>query len=165
MSTPQRSPSADAVAEGAARFGEVHERLRAEVEAAPAGLLGWVPGPAMNSITTIVVHLLGAEAETLQVVAGMECNRDRAAEFRVVAESRERLLSRLDEADALLQISASMITSDDLIAERSLPTLPAAGTRSGLEWLVGNYGHAREHLGHLTMTRQLWSTHHDWTPD
>jgi hypothetical protein len=160
MSTPQRSPSADAVAELAALFGQVHEQLRAEVEAAPAALLGWVPGPEMNSVTTIVVHLLGSEAETLQVVAGIEGNRDRPAEFRIVAESKERLLSRLDRADALLQVTASTITFDDLVARRSLPTLPAADTRSGLEWLVTNYGHAREHLGHLTMTRQLWSTDH-----
>ncbi len=38
----------------------------------------------------------------------------------------------------------------------SLPTLPAEERRSGLTWLAGNYGHAREHVGHIQLTAQLY---------
>jgi len=37
----------------------------------------------------------------------------------------------------------------------TLPTLAATDRRSGLMWIIGNYGHAREHLGHIQLTRQL----------
>ena len=68
-------------------------------------------------------------------------------------------------ADILHELSAA----DDLIAELqseigpgrlrtflALPTLPVDERRSGLTWLVGNYGHGREHIGHIQMTKQLY---------
>jgi hypothetical protein len=44
---------------------------------------------------------------------------------------------------------------EDLAARCSLPTLPEHERRTGLAWLLGNYGHAREHLGQLLLTKQL----------
>jgi len=38
----------------------------------------------------------------------------------------------------------------------ALPTLPVDERRSGLTWLVGNYGHGREHVGQIQLTRQLY---------
>jgi hypothetical protein len=50
------------------------------------------------------------------------------------------------------------LTADRLDALVSLPTLAAEERRSGLTWLVGNYGHAREHVGHIQLTRQLYQS-------
>jgi hypothetical protein len=37
----------------------------------------------------------------------------------------------------------------------ALPTLPADEKRPAMTWLIANYGHAREHLGQLLLTKQL----------
>jgi hypothetical protein len=38
----------------------------------------------------------------------------------------------------------------------ALPTLPRQDLRSGLTWLVGNYGHVQQHVGHIQLTKQLY---------
>jgi hypothetical protein len=49
----------------------------------------------------------------------------------------------------------SLIDRERLAASVSLPTLPADDRRSGLAWLLGNYGHAREHVGEIRVTWEL----------
>ena len=49
---------------------------------------------------------------------------------------------------------APRITAEDLAAVRP------RGERTpetGLHWLLTNYGHAREHLGHIQLTKQLYA--------
>jgi hypothetical protein len=97
------------------------------------------------------VHTLGSEAEVYRLVAELPSQRDREAEFKV-AEDEADLLTKLDEADALI---------DDLAARVSAESLDAVHSRgdrapqTGLHWLVTNYGHAREHLAHIQLTKQL----------
>jgi hypothetical protein len=79
--------------------------------------------------------------------------RDRDAEFVVRPTTAADLLARLDEADALLEGHAAAITADDLASMRERPD---RGTRSGRYWLFSNYGHAREHLAHMQLTKQLY---------
>ena len=65
------------------------------------------------------------------------------------------MLQLLDDADDLITELESQIDASRLRAEFPLPTLPAEEVRSGLTWLVGNYGHAKEHVGHIQLTKQL----------
>jgi hypothetical protein len=78
--------------------------------------------------------------------------RDRDAEFLARAATADELLRRLDEADAYLDGMAAGITADDLAAMRPRGDRPP---QSGLHWLLSNYGHAREHLAHIQLTKQL----------
>jgi hypothetical protein len=100
--------------------------------------------------------MVGSESETLRCVAGVLCTRDRDGEFsrghRAVAE----IVDELRGADELIATLRSEIGPHRLRAVMALPTLPAAERRSGLTWLVGNYGHAREHVGHIQLTKQLY---------
>jgi hypothetical protein len=100
--------------------------------------------------------MVGSESETLRCVAGVLCTRDRDGEFsrghRAVAE----IVDELRGADELIATLRSEIGPHRLRAVMALPTLPAAERRSGLTWLVGNYGHAREHVGHIELTKQLY---------
>jgi hypothetical protein len=99
------------------------------------------------------VHTLGSEAEVYRVVAGVSGSRDRPAEFRATAETPEELIRQLDEADAFIDDLAAQISAEDLMAEKPRGDRPP---QTGTHWLLTNYGHAREHLAHIELTRQLY---------
>jgi hypothetical protein len=136
----------------AALYGMVHDKLRDVIEGLDDEALNWSPGPEMNSIAVLVTHTLGSELDTLHRVRAIEADRDRDAEFAVTGATRAELLAALDRADERLAEHAAAITEDDLASRRK-------GVRSqeqsGLYWLLFNYGHAREHLGHVELTVQL----------
>jgi DinB superfamily len=140
-----------------ALFRQLHQQLREELADLPDAACNWVPTPGANSIGTIVTHTLGSEEETLRCVAGLGWDRDRDAEFVGHPLTRRDVLQLLDRADAVLSELAPRIDEARVRAEISLPTLPAEEIRSGLTWLIGNYGHAREHLGQIQLTKQLSS--------
>ena len=102
-------------------FAQLHAQVRVEVKGLDDDALNWSPGADANSIATIVIHLVGSEAETLRAVAGVPGARDREAELAPATRSPAEVLG-------------------------------------ALAWLVGNYGHAREHVGHIQLTKQLYVT-------
>ena len=138
----------------AEQFQVVHGLLRDEVRDLSVEELNWKPAPETNSIAVLVVHTLGSEAEVLRVAANVPGERDRPAEFRVTANNAEELLREIDQADAYIEAVAPRITADDLAAERPRGDRPP---ETGLHWLLTNYGHAREHLGHIQLTKQLYA--------
>jgi hypothetical protein len=142
------------VAEIADGFQTVHSQLRDEVRDCSPEELNWQPAPETNSIAVLVVHTLGSEAEVLRVAASVPGERDRPAEFRVTASEATELIKEIDEADSYLEAMAPRITAADLAAERPRGDRPA---QTCLHWLVTNYGHAREHLAHIQLTRQLYA--------
>ena len=137
-------------------FRQLHQELRDEVAGLTDDALNWVPTPGANSIATIVTHLVGSETETLRSVAGVACERDRDAEFAQRRRTSADLLLLLDEADGLLVEVWPRMERRRLTAEIPLPTLPSDELRPGLTWLVANYGHAREHVGQVQLTNQLY---------
>jgi DinB superfamily len=139
-----------------ALFLQLHRQLRDVVSGLDADALNWVPTPGANSIATIITHVVGSEAETLRSLAGLACDRDREAEFEVRESTRDQVLELLDEADDLIAAVTALIGVERLESGLTLPTLPVDEARLGLTWLVGNYGHAKEHLGHVELTRQLY---------
>ena len=139
-----------------ALFHQLHQQLRDELTGFDDDAINWVPAPGANSIATIVTHLIGSEAETLRSVAGVECERDRDAEFVGRRLTVGEVIGLLGAADSLATDLAPLVDSKRLDATFPLPTLPAEEIRPGLTWLVGNYGHAREHVGHVQLTKQLW---------
>jgi hypothetical protein len=143
-----------------ALFVQLHEELSAAIRALDADGLNFVPCAGANSIATITTHLLGSEAETIRTVAGMHSNRSRDSEFQMGEQTPQALLDQIEEADRLLSMCAPALTDERLAAQLSLPTLPPEETRPGVTWLVGNLGHAREHMGHLAITRQLYQSRH-----
>ena len=130
-----------------ALFHQVHVQLRDELNGLDENALNWVPTRGANSISTVVIHLVGSEAETLRCVAGLPCERDREAEFVGSKLTMGEVLDLIDGADDLVAATTPRIDPDRLSSIFALPTLPAEEVRTGLTWLVGNYGHAREHLG------------------
>jgi hypothetical protein len=138
----------------AEQFQVVHGQLRDEVRDLSVDELNWKPAPDTNSIAVLVVHTLGSEAEVLRVAAKAPNVRDRDAEFRVSDLTAEDLVRELDQADSYLEAMAPRITVENLAEALPRGDRPP---ETGLHWLVTNYGHAREHLAHIQLTKQLYA--------
>ena len=94
--------------------------------------------------------------ETVRCVAGLVDQRDRDAEFSHPWQTEAQVANTLEEADHLIDTVGPLIDGDGLRARIALPTLAPEDRRPGLTWLVGNYGHAREHVGQIQLTQQLY---------
>jgi len=137
-----------------ALFHDVHDKLRQQVRGLDRGTLNWKPLPLANSIAVLVVHTLGAEREMIRAVRSLSTERDRESEFRAEAESAD-LLTLLDEVERELDEHLDALTAADLMELRPRGDRPP---RSGMEWLLSNYGHAREHLAQVELTKQLYDS-------
>jgi hypothetical protein len=73
----------------------------------------------MNSISTLIVHMLASEAELLRSVLGLPHSRHREAEFGTQSYSCDHLLRLLDAADADLETLGPRLTEQDLQASSS----------------------------------------------
>lgn len=141
-----------------ALYHGVHQELRNELQDVDGEAIDWIPGPETNSISTLVVHLLESEAEMLRSVRGLPSGRDRSAEFATHSTTLGELLHRIDAADADLDLLGGGIGPQDLRAWRERPN--KSMPQPGIFWLLRNYGHAREHLAHLQLTKQLYGFAH-----
>jgi hypothetical protein len=133
-------------------FHEVHRGIRDQVEGADREALNWKPHPDANSVAILVVHTLGSEREMIRAVRLLSTERDRSAEFKAEAEAAD-LLALLDRADRELDDHVGALTAADLTEMRPRGDRPP---KPGLEWLLSNYGHAREHLAQIQLTKQLY---------
>lgn len=136
------------------QFKVVHQNLRDQVAGVSTEELNWKPAPDTNSIAALIVHTLGSEAEVYRSAASIAGTRDRPAEFLATANTPEELTAQLDAADAYIDGLAAQITAEDLLADKLRGDRPP---ETGFHWLLTNYGHAREHLAQIQLTRQLYA--------
>ena len=132
----------------------VHDSLREHVRGLDHGTLNWRPLPKSNSIAVLVTHTLGSEREMIRALRLQPTDRDRESEFKVELEAAD-LLGMLDQADRELDQHLAALTPEDLMELRPRGDRPA---RPGIQWLLANYGHAREHLAQLELTKQLYDS-------
>jgi hypothetical protein len=137
-----------------ALYHSVHEQMREHVRGMDRGTLNWKPLPLANSIAVLVVHTLGSEREMIRALRSLTTERDRPGEFRAEVEADE-LLALLDQADRELDEQLGALTAADLTEMRPRGDRPP---RPGLDWLVSNHGHAREHLAQIELTKQLYDS-------
>jgi len=135
-------------------YRDVHDKLREQVRDLDHGTLNWRPLPKANSIAVLVTHSLGSEMEMLRALRQVSSDRDRDSEFKVEAEAAD-LLALLDQADRNLDEHINALTAADLTEMRPRGDRPP---RPGIEWLVSNYGHAREHLAQIELTKQIYDS-------
>ena len=137
-----------------AQFRAVHAQMRDLVRGMDHGTLNWKPLPLANSVAVLIVHTLGSEREMIRAVRSLTTERDRPAEFKAEAEAAG-LVAMLDEADRELDEHLGALTRADLTELRPRGDRPP---RPGLEWLLTNYGHTREHLAQIELTKQLYDS-------
>jgi hypothetical protein len=131
-----------------------HRQLREEVAGLDAEALNWTPGPETSSIGTIIMHALGAEAEMLRNLLGIPTERDRDAEFASQVHQPEFIQQLLADAEAGWEQLAPHLGEAEFRTLVPRPNKPIP--QSGLFWLVRNYGHLREHVAQVMLTRQLY---------
>ncbi len=137
-----------------ALYRDVHEKFREQVRGLDHGTLNWSPLPKANSIAVLVTHSIGSEVEMLRSLRMIATERDRESEFKVESESAD-LLVLIDQADRELDEHLGALTAADLTEERPRGDRPP---RPGIQWLISNYGHAREHLAQIELTKQLYDS-------
>jgi len=135
-------------------YHSVHDLMREQVRGIDSDTLNWKPLPLANSIAVLIVHSLAAERDALRAVRLLTSERDREAEFKSKLDA-EDLLALLDQADRELGELRGAMTAADLTEMRRRQDRPP---KLGLEWLLSNYGHAREHLAQMELTKQLYDS-------
>ncbi len=132
----------------------MHAEIGQVISGLPRPALDWSPGPEMNSLAVLVVHLTGAERYWIgDVIAAVPSGRDREAEFHVHSLDAAALQARLDDSLAYVRSVLDQLSLEDLAAERLSP-------RDGKTFTVGNVllrvlKHTALHTGHIELTRQL----------
>ena len=82
-------------------LGELHREVVKALDSLPAEALDWSPGPEMNSLSVLAVHLMGAERYWFgDVIQGDPSFRNREAEFQVKGLDAAALKQRLADLDA-----------------------------------------------------------------
>ena len=135
--------------------------LRKAVEGLPEEAVNWEPaGDDTNSIAVLTIHNLHSTRSWISIAVGAPLpDRDRDLEFDARAENAAELLSLIDDVGsqilALLDVAGDIDWAENrrthLRPDPELPNyVPAAyGIMHAVE-------HFSQHVGHVTLTRQLW---------
>jgi uncharacterized damage-inducible protein DinB len=134
------------------RFSELHTDIERAVDGIPSESLDWIPGPNMNSINVLVVHLAGAERYWIEVALNEPPERDREAEFQTEGLSVEELKVHLASADEYARQALARLSISDLEAVRLSPRNVKKFT---IGWCLAHaFEHTALHTGHIQSTRQ-----------
>lgn len=132
-----------------------HQNWRELVQAVETTCLDWVPGKEMNSIATLALHSCGAELFLLSTAVGEALDRDRAAEFTTATDANG-LLELIDRTEASSDALLDRLQPGDLSEVRSPANDRLGRQLPGSWWLLHAAEHHSEHLGHASITRQLY---------
>jgi uncharacterized damage-inducible protein DinB len=136
------------------RFSELHREIEKAVDGISAEALDWAPGPEMNSIAALVVHLAGAEHYWIGMALNEPPGRDREAEFRTQGVGAEALKAHLVSADEYARKALARFSLPDLEVIRQSPRNDKTFTAG---WCLAHaLEHTALHSGHIQLTRQLW---------
>ena len=137
------------------RLDELHMDAIRSIDGLPLEALDWIPGPNMNSLCVLIVHLTGAEGYWLGDVVGQDpSDRDREGEFLARELDEITLKERLSDSTTYARDLLETLTLDDLDSNR---TSPRDGRAFTVAWSIFHaLEHTAIHVGHIQMVRQLW---------
>ena len=137
------------------RLEALHSHIERAIEGLSQAALDWVPGPDMNSLCVLVIHVAGAERYWVgDVVARDPSGRDRDAEFRASGLDAATLRKRLRDALAYSRGVSESLTLQDL---ETLRISPRDGKEFTVAWALAHaLEHTAMHVGHIQIMRQLW---------
>ncbi len=136
-------------------LGELHGEILKALDELPAEALDWVPGPEMNSLSVLIMHLTGAERYWIgDVVQGDPSFRNRDAEFQVKGMDAAALKKRVADLDAYEEAAFEKLRLRDLDAVR---VSPRDGREVTVAWaLLHPLQHTAQHVGHIQILKQQW---------
>ena len=135
--------------------------LRPAIDGATADALNWRPaGDDTNSIAVLAVHVMNSTRMWVSVATGATLpDRDRASEFVATTPSAAELQTMVDRLGADCAALLDKAGEVDWSALRQTHPRPRPGASeevTGAFALVHAFGHLREHVGQMLLTRQLW---------
>ena len=113
------------------RFRELHSDIAKAIENLSVEALDWIPGPEMNPINVLVVHLTGAERYWIGVALYDPPERDREAEFRTEGLSTDELKVHIDSAGDYARQALARLSLPVLEAPRLSRVLPKQSRSDG----------------------------------
>jgi uncharacterized damage-inducible protein DinB len=139
-------------------LGELRDQVESLLEGLPQEALDWRPIEgagelATNSLTAMVVHLVGSEAHWMkEVIAGKKIVRDRDAEFVTKGLNVSELQAQIGAAGKVTMEILSALTEKQLEESREWRERSVS-----VRWCILHViEHYAQHLGHMQLTRQLW---------
>ena len=132
--------------------------MRAAIDGLPPDALNWRPaGDGTNSIAVLATHSLTSTREWLSVAVGEPPpERDRDSEFEASARDAGELLALVD---GLFEECLSLVDKSRTVDWTALRSQwdPDTGVQLLAAWaLLHALEHLREHVGQISLTRQLW---------
>ncbi|MCH7999684.1 MAG: DinB family protein [Chloroflexi bacterium] len=128
--------------------------IHAAIDGLPTDALNWRPAPEdTNSIAVLAIHSLTSTRHWLCVAVDEPLpSRDRDAEFEATARKPAELLHFVDSATA---VCLSLIDKDRVVDWSALRS--HWDDKLFAAWaLLHALEHLREHVGQISLTRQLW---------
>jgi hypothetical protein len=140
------------------RLAFLHKEVEQALADLPQTALDWTPGPAMNSLAVLVMHLTGSEQFRIgDLTKRGGSDRDRSSEFRTHGVNAEALKQRSASVLADSRSTLENMTMEDLATTR---VSPDDGQTYTVAWLLTQtLMHTALHVGHIQMVRQLWDQH------
>jgi uncharacterized damage-inducible protein DinB len=139
------------------RLDSLREELRRAIHGMDADEFNWAPLEAeTNSPCVLATHMVGSERFWLhQVLGGIDIRRDRDAEFEAVAPGSHDLEAVLAATGEKTREVLRGVSADELARERvGLADKPPVDGRYAILHALEHLG---QHLGHLSITRQLYA--------
>ena len=136
------------------RLDYLRDEFKKEIRNMGPEELAWKPlGEDTNSPYVLATHVAGTEAFHIhQLVGGIDVNRNREAEFAASGMDPSHLEQMLIETGDTTHQVLSKATTADLDE-----TFDYRGQSVTRRWAVlHTLEHIGQHLGHLTLTRQLY---------
>ncbi len=137
---------------------DARDDMRAAVEGLPTDALNWRPTPDdTNSIAVLAIHSLSSTRHWLSVAVDEPLpSRDRDSEFEATARDPAELLHFVDSATA---VCLSLIDEKRVVDWSALRSHwdDKQETKLFAAWALRHaLEHLREHVGQISLTRQLW---------
>jgi uncharacterized damage-inducible protein DinB len=135
------------------RLQRLHEDAKATLPELDTGALERKPGPDMNSLSVLVVHITGAERFWIGDVAMNDpSDRNRESEFQATGLRPEQLVDRLDASLRYIQRALEGFALTDLEQARTAPD----NRQVTVGWcLAHTLSHTASHVGQMQLTRQF----------
>ena len=139
-------------------FEELREQIKSLLEGLDPEALDWRPIEgagelATNSLTAMVVHLVGSETYWMkEVIGGKKIVRDRDAEFVTKGLSVPEMRAKIEASGKVTREILSALTEKQLEESRKWRDRSVS-----VRWCILHViEHYAQHLGHMQLTRQLW---------
>lgn len=137
------------------RLETLHAGVEQALEGLPPAALDWVPGPDMNSLTVLAVHIAGSQRFWIGELVGRDpSGRKRPAEFRASGLGLTTLQTTLAQ---VLTNSRSTLVQVTLEMMEDTRVSPFDQREVTVAWCLAHaLEHTALHLGQMQITRQMW---------